>query len=161
MKKVIVILLIIFFCTLTFASCKDKGDEQINATANASKPSFSCLVDGVRFSSDFVSGQVSEQVQNILITAQKNDGKIVQLFVPIITEPGTYTLGNPLGDVFVQAYYGVDEERVGLAILPEDKLTISSHDKATRNITGGFTFESKIDGVGTFLVTEGNFDINY
>lgn len=161
MKKSIVTLFFILIGAVSFTSCKDNSAEQPKAEAITSTYSFSCLIDGVRFLPDFVSGQVSEQTQNILITAQKNNGEIVQLFIPVSAETGMYTFGNPLGDVFVQAYYGVDEDRFGFAILPTDKLTISSHNKATRSIAGSFAFESEIDGEGTFLITEGSFDVNY
>ena len=146
---------LLFLCVTVLLSCSKSDDGPNNTTSNM----FSVKIDGANFQPDFVSGFIVSSGNNILVSANKNNGEEITLIFPITAKAGdTFSVEN------LEVVTGYD------SVSPEEtftgrtgSMTITSHNTNTREIAGTFSFNAEsLDNAGSFLnFTEGSFKVVY
>ncbi len=162
MKTVTTILFMVLAVLST--SC---GDDDASPSRSGGDNSFFAKIDGTDYNPPFVTGFRSESLNNIILTgATGSNEELIQIFVPADITVGTYTeFYEPLGAVFIQAYYqpmgAQDASDAGNA--DAGSLVITAHNVDSKTIEGTFNFNTDpaVSSGTTWNITEGSFKITY
>lgn len=166
---------------LSFSACKKKGCTNPLATnynAEANKDDGSCIlpdptpvittpftakIDGVEFVENALTATIAPFTQTLNIEATRTDGRKVRITMPSNITVGTYTFTNPDGGSQC-GYYHDGTSNYG-APTGTGTLQIVSHDTATDEISGIFSFSAQpyafSSGSATYSVSEGQFKVTY
>lgn len=121
--------------------------------------SFAVKIDGVSWQPTLINGSKVNGKINI-VASNTSTGRSVGLYIPVSTNPGNFTLGDPLFGATYGGQYNPDSQTFLSA--SGGSLTISKHDKTTRVIEGTFHFEaSSLFNPATASLTNGSFSIHY
>lgn len=124
-----------------------------------SENDFFAKVDGVEFEEETINGVLVTLggISTIGISATINTTRVIGLNLDGNITPGEYelsTFGVPSGLYSISFSESFSSEK--------GKVTITSHDKTNKRITGTFEFTaSSVLISGSYEITEGSFDVTY
>jgi hypothetical protein len=131
---------------------------------NNNENEFFAKVNGDEFVEDSIEATKATLAgnTNITLTATKNSFETIGITIPFSnSDAGTYNFSSiPSQNVYV-AQYNVSQTEFYVA--SSGSITITSHDTATKKITGTFYFtaQPQVGSTPTFEITEGSFNVTY
>ncbi len=121
---------------------------------------FTVKIDGAVYTPPTILGLAVTALGNIAINGTDAQGvKTVALYFPINIVAGTYPLGSLGADYYAQ----YNPNSTTFLLSTAGSLTITTHNTATKRITGTFNFTAaSLFGTGAAVVlTEGKFAVSY
>lgn len=150
---------------LAFSSCKKDDKKDSDQTGNPIvAESFNAKVDGVTFNETIITGMEFEAASKIIVGGSANSSyPAISFHMPNDITAGTYTFNGTT----LQGLYQLGpqlNDSYGAAA-GTGTLTITSHNTATNQVVGTFSFVATpvpgSSGSGSYNITEGSFAVDY
>jgi hypothetical protein len=140
---------------VTISSGSFKKVKYYEGTTGNSSSSLSAKIDGQLFTPQLAAGAVSGST--IILSGSTGITKSIGLTLPLTIGTGTFDIGT-----FGSTYSGSLISGTSYYYSDSGKLSISSHNKSTKTISGTFNFvASDMLGSKKVTVTEGKFTVKY